>query len=193
MARLLRLSGCQGHLASAQHGRINSSLLSGGAGSIVSESMLARAIASLRHIEGEVDRVDTLKRLAPLLPKSLLPQALDIMWTFANEFHRSEALNALIPYLSEPLLRKAWTVLAAMRNESCRISALGKLVPKLATITKPEIYILWRDSLHFYSHCHRSELLAAIETMAPVISVLGGEQAIQKTVLAIKETRSWWS
>ncbi|NES66933.1 MAG: hypothetical protein F6K24_17595 [Okeania sp. SIO2D1] len=57
---------------------------------------------------------------------------------------------------------------------------------------KTQLYPLWQDTLHTLSLRTRPELLSDITALTPVIFVLGGEEAIDNTAIAIQDVSRWW-
>jgi hypothetical protein len=51
---------------------------------------------------------------------------------------------------------------------------------------------LWRETLQLSATRSRRELLADLAALAPVITALGGAEAIAETCRAIEDVGRWW-
>jgi hypothetical protein len=96
-------------------------------------------------------------------------------------------------YLPGSLVSIILNALSSIQNTYYKIAVLSKLVPHLTKMNKAELYSFWRKILHHYSTCHRSDLLKVIRTLAPIIHEIGGQKAVLKTILSIKDMGKWWS
>jgi hypothetical protein len=143
-------------------------------------------------IEWEFDRVLAVSRMAPSLAAPQFNQALRLVEQIRNPCYRAKGIKGLAPYLPEALLRDAWLKIHGIRDAACYAEAQEALISRICALPKPQLSMLWSETLHAYSGRHRAELLRLIRTSLSIISTLGGEEAIQMGAAAIKDVGGWW-
>jgi hypothetical protein len=128
--------------------------------------------------------------LATILPE-LLPEALAAAREI-QEPSRALALSSLATILPE-LLPEALAAAREIQFEPNCADALSRLANKLSQIQKTPLFAHWRDTLHILSVHTRPSLLSDIKALTPVITALGGQEAVKDTADAIQDVSRWWS
>jgi hypothetical protein len=132
----------------------------------------------------------------PYLSDSLLQKALAADRALEEKRYRAWALEELAPHLSEPLqteaLREALAAARATEDVYSRTSTLAGLIPHLEHLPSATLYPLWCETLHVRALRTRRDLLLDIQALSPVISALGGKEALAATAQAIIEIGKWF-
>jgi hypothetical protein len=121
------------------------------------------ALATIRAVEDESDRVEALAELTNHLPEPFSQQALeDALETTHQIKDRSDVAGALM-----------------------------KLAPHIQ-VCRDRFYPIWCETLHHLAYRTRKDLLFDIRNLAPAIHGLGDEEAIAETFRAIQDVGRWW-
>nr|MBC7245282.1 ATP-binding protein [Chloroflexota bacterium] len=153
---------------------------------------LAEALQAARGIWDEGARAGALAALAPHLEPALLAEALQAARGIWDEYSRAEALAALAPHLEPALLAEALQAARGIWDEYSRAEALAALAPHLAALPQPHLYPLWAETLPLLARRTRSNLLADLRALQPVIFALGGTGAVAEAFRAIQDVGRWW-
>jgi hypothetical protein len=170
----------------------------GGLAPHLPDSLLHEVLTATRQIEDEHARARALAGLALYLPGTLLPDALAAARQIKDNRDRAWALVDLAPHLPELLLSEALAAARQIKDEHARARALAGLAPRLAALPYPIIARLWAEPqdglplLHSLARRSRSDLLADLRALAPVLATLGGEEAIAEIFRAIQDVGRWW-
>ena len=164
------------------------------------EQVLQEALQAVWAIGDEGYRARVLGALAPYLNGTLkdrvLQEAFEVTRAIGNKGNRAEALGALAPHLDGALkgqvLQEALEAARVLGDKGNRIRVLSKLAPHLADLPFVTLYTLWHKTLPILAARHRSDLLADIRALSPVIVKLGGEKAIREIVGGIQDVSRWW-
>ena len=70
--------------------------------------------------------------------------------------------------------------------------ALAAVVPHLAELPCSNLYLRWQEILPILAAHTRADFLADFRELEPILSALGGEQALTQTVCAIQDVGRWW-
>jgi hypothetical protein len=132
--------------------------------------------------------------LASYLPEVLLREALAVVRIEKDQFFRAEALVAIAPYLPPSLMREALaaTLEIKVTEEHYQALALERLALHLEHVPVALLYSLWCETLHSLSSSTRGNLLSDIQALSPVITMLGGKEALIATAQAIIEVGKWF-
>ena len=107
-----------------------------------------------------------------------------------------QALSGLAPYLDEALkeqvLQEALEVARAIEDERARAKVLSKLASHLVNLPFTTLYTLWCETLLILATRRRSDLLADIGALSPVIVKLGGDKVIREIARGILDVGRWW-
>jgi hypothetical protein len=157
------------------------------------------ALAAAREIGDESYRAEALAGLAPHLPEGLLPEALAAAWEIGGEFARAQALAGLAPHLppdlKEEALREALAAAREIENGYARAKALAGLAGPWAEWAGREraaAYALWPETLRRLAVRPRKDLLSDLRALLPVLSALGGAEAVGEAFRAIQDVGRWW-
>jgi hypothetical protein len=142
------------------------------------------------YIQNEYVRSRVLSTLVLHLPKSFLPQVFYLVQQIANESYRADALSNLIPHLPESLLPQALDQIRLMQSESNRARAFQGMAPRLTKLSTDLSF--WSEVLHALSHLPRKELLPTLAQLEPFILSLGGKEAVQEMLQAMREVCRQW-
>jgi hypothetical protein len=158
-------------------------------------TVLQEALTAARAITNKHSRIQALAGLVPYLSEPLqvtvLQEALAAARTITDEDSRAQALAKLAPHLSGPLLQEALAAARAI-NDWPRAKALAGLTPYVKQLPVIVLYSLWCETLRNLAARPRPDLLSDIQALAPVITVLGGNEALVATVQAIIEVGKWF-
>jgi len=169
-------------------------------------TVLVEALAAVQAIGDEDFRAEALAGLASYLPEpervSVLKETPVTARAIESERRRLEMSAQLVSHLPESeqrqVLVEALVAARAMENRESRSKALVGLAQRLAALSDPDLALLWleeRDGLnllHFLARCQRQDLLTDLRALAPVISALGGAEAVVETFRAIQDVGRWW-
>ena len=71
-------------------------------------------------------------------------------------------------------------------------SSRRELLSLLAQKAFNDFFPLWSPTIHGLSSRSRSDLLSDLSSLTPLVSRLGGDDALLETVRAIKDVGRWW-
>jgi NB-ARC domain/APAF-1 helical domain len=144
----------------------------------LSEELLFNALEfeSKKCIQKDLFKPETLRNLAPHLPKKLLLDAFNMACNIQDEYCRSEALGELAPYLSKELLLDVFNMACNIQDEDCRNKALGKLAPYLPKEMLLEIFTMTRNIQDVLS---QSRALICLAPYLPDVIVEALEMALK--------------
>jgi hypothetical protein len=152
------------------------------------------ALAAAREIGDARWRAEALAELASRLAEEeregVLRETLAVAQEIRDVQQRTEVLVGLALYLPEGLLEEVLT--AAQVAESELGLALVRLAPRLAQLPRERLFHLWTDALPGLSSNTRKDLLVYLRYMEPLISALGGVEALAETLRAIQDVGHWW-
>jgi len=163
-------------------------------------------VSALRITLSRRDQASTLSILIPHLPTELLKSALESTQKLPEYDDentgiaflrrgspRAGILKALAPRLSSELLGTALHAAYAIKDKEALADVLAALAGPLTDLTPVTLYSLWTETLRFFAMSNRrSELLAILAALAPVIVKLGGQEGVLKMAQAIINTSHWW-
>ncbi len=101
-------------------------------------------------------------------------------------------LAALAPHLPEALLLEALAAAQAIEDEGDRAKALEALAQRLVERPVEELRSLWPGLLAHLTQRSRKDLLSDLRALTPVITKLGGDEAIDELFHAIQDVGRWW-
>jgi hypothetical protein len=161
--------------------------------------LLGEALQAARALRHEWGRAATLVGLASGLPPNLLAEALQAARDIGDEWSRAKALAGLAPHLPEglrgPALADALLAAQAIESERHRTEALAELAPHLATMPRKHLASLWTETLHQLANRSRSDLLADLRAITPVLTALAGPNAtveLGEVAQSIIDVARWW-
>ncbi len=162
--------------------------------------IVQETIAIANGIKNRNAQATVLVELTPYLPEptrnEIVRDALAAAHGVRNSCTRVQALGKVIPYLPEPTrsetVRDALAVATLVEGSSERALALTTLAPFLAQLERPTLYPLWQEMLHLLAVHRRKHLLADIAALSPVITKLGGVEAMTETVRTILDVGQRW-
>jgi hypothetical protein len=125
-----------------------------------------------------------------------LHEALAATRAIGHKTSRAWVLAVLVPHLvpaeRHQVLHEALDVARAIGAEERRAEVLAVLAPHLAKITRETLYPLWNATLQLSVTRSRTDLMTDLTALIPVITALGGVEAIAETCRAIKDVGRWW-
>ena len=162
--------------------------------------LLGEAVAAAWAIEDVWDRSRALAALAPRLAELGHPaEALEAARAIRNEGYwspalaaRSQALAALAPHLTAPLLGEALAAARAIGYERGPSEALAALAPRLAELPPATLSPLWSKTIRLLATRTRRNLLRDLIALVPLLTALGGAEAVAETACAIQDVGRWW-
>lgn len=90
------------------------------------------------------------------------------------------------------LLPEALSAAREIRNVGHRARAFSALAPRLAELPEAQAYPLWAETLPVLAARTRKDLLRDLGALVPLITALGGEQALAETARVIQDVARWW-
>jgi hypothetical protein len=66
------------------------------------------------------------------------------------------------------------------------------VIPHVGESLKPKLHDHWRDFLEEARRADRRQLFSTVETMAPLLAILGGDTGIIESIEAIDEIGCSW-
>jgi len=127
----------------------------------------------------------------------LVEQALGSAYSLSESSLRAESLLYVAIELEEPTRTKIMgdAFLAAMRETLTRSRdrTMSALITHLIFMPPRELYLKWQEALHVSSDRHRPELLADIKALRALLLHLGGDKAIEDTIVVLDEISRWWN
>jgi hypothetical protein len=157
--------------------------------------LLREALDAARSIVNNGYRSAALAALAPRLPAELLRQALDAARSIGDEGDRYQALAALAPHLPAELLSEALDAARSFGKEWARSKALAALAPRLADPPLRDLSAAWAQTLQILADRTRSNLLADLCSLAPILVALAQPDAaaeFREVARAIADVARWW-
>lgn len=109
---------------------------------------------------------------------------------------RAKAMGEVASYLTGmtriKILQEALVTVRGMVNADLRATVLAELAPQLVQLPEAELLLLWQQALSYSAFRTRSHLLSELCALTPVITALGGPEAITETLRAIRDVSHWW-
>ena len=145
------------------------------------------ALALARRIDNERDRNLALTWLAPRLAELGRGEEL-LEWArgIAHAENRAQALAEL------GRVDEALAEASKFSYKEDRSRTLSALAPHLAALPRARAFLFWAKTLGLSATLGRAEFLADLKALAPLITVLGGPEAIEETCRAIEDVGRWW-
>jgi hypothetical protein len=109
-----------------------------------------------------------------------------------DEAPRADALAGLAPCLPASLLEKALAMAREIGSAELREKALSGLAPSLAALPVPDIYRLWRETLHRAAERSRPHLLTDLRALTPLLERMGGTPALLSLLRSVCDVGGWW-
>lgn len=165
------------------------------------EALVPRALNLARGVADWVGMIRALAAFTPRLPEDPLREQVDAMQGLAQR-PDSYVKNGIVPLLAHisgterpALLTHALEATKDISGINGRVQALIALAPHLPTemATQPfsRLYDVWCDTLHMAAEQSRKDLLYDLRSLAPIISTLGGVQAVAETFECVQELDEW--
>ncbi|MCP4544324.1 MAG: hypothetical protein GY832_45010 [Chloroflexi bacterium] len=142
--------------------------------------------------------------LFPHLTRTLQDQILPEIWENVrtlidrSEQAYAQSLFHLIPFLSQEMLGEALVVASTIQLRSERVGVFAALGQRILALSLADLSSFWIDEcrctdlLLTLARREREDLLSDLCVLAPIIHILGGEEAIAKTFHAIQDVGRWW-
>ena len=91
------------------------------------------------------------------------------------------------------MYREAIDIARQIQNEKYRAEVLSTVV-KNTSLKRPinEIFSVWQEILQLSSKLERNKFQQVIQELIPVISQLGGKEALTEVATAIQDVSRWW-
>ncbi|MBW4528323.1 MAG: hypothetical protein KME18_24610 [Phormidium tanganyikae FI6-MK23] len=152
--------------------------------------LMGEALAVTRGIQDKFACADALRALVPYLPEELMSEALAVIRAIRPEFVRASALCASVPHLPESLLNEPLECVKEMRDPYHKAKAFQGFTQQLTCIsTTPRV---WSETLHVFSALHRYELMTTLANLTSFLLTLGGNDALQEMLRAMREVCQEW-
>ena len=144
----------------------------------------------------EEERVWAFTRLASNVPEGLLKEMLEALWSTGTEQDRAGVLSTLLPSLSEGGWAKVLELAIVKMRDSGDANFLLQVLRVAGSLVKQIspalLYPALHEILHVLAQRTRGDTLGDLALLAPVISALGGEEAVAEACCATLEVGWWW-
>jgi hypothetical protein len=151
-----------------------------------------QAAALARYLPGEflatTERVITKVPLPAYLPEQLLPDALKV----ARQRRNVAWLHATAARLTGPPLLDALDAAQDIGGPALRAELLGRRATAYAALPPALSHAAWADTLHSLAGLDRPAVLDALAKLGPLVTALGGPNAIDDVLGAVADVAAWW-
>jgi len=134
--------------------------------------------------------------VSPSLPDEVVSPARAIADEIVSDYWRQRALAALAMLPTAPgypdALIEPLTLALDLRNQEETAIEIRRLAPYLPDLPAETVHRLWSVALHKLAHDDRYFLLQHLTACAPVIMLLGRDQAVKQSELAASDASRWW-
>lgn len=151
-----------------------------------------RPVARLRVMPSELDRVATIRSVAPDLEDDEAVEILEIVDELREPANRQAALQVMACHASPAVVPRIWDSLRRIPETQLYASVLLSLGPRLSMLAAPQAHAIWADIVRSLAAGRRSILLDGIRTLVPVITALGHQRELVDTAVSINEVGTWW-
>jgi ribosomal 50S subunit-associated protein YjgA (DUF615 family) len=151
---------------------------------------LSEAIKLAQTIQDEYQHAKALTILVPYLPQ-IIPAALEAVKAIKDNHSRVCVLVDLVPHVPQTLIEAFAAVQSIEDDEYGHIRLMSDLVTHSMKLPE-KLRLIWTNLLHNLARRTRRSLLQNIQVLAPAIVTLGGEEAVEQTVLSILVVGRWW-
>jgi hypothetical protein len=155
----------------------------------------AEAIVAAAELQGGPYRAQALLALSPWSEEEL-PAVLPAARAIEEPVWHARVLLALRPAatapLSEQLLDEALDATGRIPFEEPRSETLATALPQLVALPRQALLPRWRRLLSALEARSRADVLSAVAALAPVLKRIGGDEAVQESVDAIRDVAAWW-
>ncbi len=171
----------------------------------LSPHLITQAYQQTRTIEREtwqlIALLSLIPHLAPPQQQEAIPHALAIIERLWEVEERLTKRAALLPYLSAEeqiaSLTEAITYTRTIDDTERRTSLLQTLAPHLAALPEATRHALWNETLSLLATRTRSDVLADLRALVPLIAALDSDLAtpapiFQEVANAILQTARWF-
>ena len=149
-------------------------------------------VEAMRAMRYETNQARVLKALASHLPEDMFEEALGVVQEMPSEEERAQMLEMLAPRVPESLLPQFLRVVQAIQSERWRAQVLRVAGSLVKQISPALLYPALHEILHVLAQRTRGDALVDLALLAPVISALGGEEAVAGACCATLEVGWWW-
>jgi hypothetical protein len=116
--------------------------------------------------------------------------------TIKTQERQADTLIELAPYMPDAakveMLEEALTVALTIQDSASRTHLLTALTSHLTQLSPIILYQFWCETLHTLARRTRKDLLEDLRALIPVITSLGGLEAIDETACAVFDVGRWW-
>ena len=158
------------------------------------------AFNDVTRISNERLRAEAVATLAPLLDEELLVEAVRATRQVIHDINRSCALVGLAPCVRGTQLSGELLSMALELDQlSPRHAALAASAQGLAGESREVVGTVWRNAcggigvLPFAARRTRKDLLSDLRALNPVMSQLGGSEAMTEILRSTGDVCRWWS
>jgi hypothetical protein len=129
--------------------------------------------------------------------RKAIRESLQAAREIAEDTDRANAYILLLPGLGKQ--EQCDAVVEALHSTfrideaEARGRVLAALVPHMKAFDPVKLYQWWLEVLHAVSTRQRRDLLHALQSLIPVIKVIGGEEAILGIGRSLYRVGGWWS
>ncbi len=151
------------------------------------------ALSFIQLIQDPLKRASTLIALIPMLSLSQIENTLDYLDNFREEKLRLPVLMSLAPRIPPEKFQSFLESVCIFQEKSLRSQAFTALVSQWLLLPVSQSLSLWKGLIQVLSHRSRPDLLLDLQSLAPVISDLGGISAINSILKSVKDIARWWN
>ncbi len=174
--------------------------------SYLAPNLVTEALPVVHTIRDDWSRLHALVWFGPkLVQLGALDEALSAAHAYIKRMHwgtlwHSEGqrfvlldlVSELPPALQGKVLSEALESARAIEGYGYRAEAITKLLPVLTELPAPLLFPLWSTTIHQLSQRWRTDLVADLHVLTPVIAALGGRSGLLATAQAITDVSNWF-
>jgi hypothetical protein len=134
------------------------------------------------------EKIDPEGTILSCVPQTLLPDALRVARAQANQ----DWLIGTSRRLPDPFLAEALSVAKEIGGSALQWELMATLPEVFSRLPRADLYKGWHESLRGMTGHTRQELLCSLQTFSPILTSLGGPNAIRELLQVISDLGRWW-
>ena len=112
--------------------------------------------------------------------------------TGGTDSWQARIFTDLASFLTLEELMRGWLLSLDVADADERGKALSSLSLKLLECNIKEIYPLWNTALHTLARRSRRHFLIDLRSLARLVPALGGAEAVEEAIRAVRDAGRWW-
>jgi hypothetical protein len=160
----------------------------------MSETLLREALARSQAIDDRYPREEALASFLPHLARlGHLDEALNEAQKIKQQYERESAVAELVSQMIDlGMLEEALKEVQKIDYDGLRRAALSRVAPHLSKLSLETLHPLWLKMLHSLAGRTRQDLVSDLVALAPVLTLLATQGAVEEAFHAIEGVACWW-